>query len=99
MCEASLAAESVTGGQGAANRNSRVTEWVKILESISWDQPRSNPSDIVTNVPSIFSGDEAHTVVTSATSAQRAVQEREAVDPVDAVIFVYPHGPGRPCTV
>lgn len=34
---------------------------------------------MVSNVPSIFSGDEAHSVVTSTTSAQRAVQEREAV--------------------
>jgi len=78
--EASLAAESVAGGQGAANRNIGVAEWVGTLESISWDQRRSNPSDMVSNVPSIFSGDDAHSVITSATSAQRAVQEREAVD-------------------
>lgn len=82
MYEASLAAESVAGGQGAANSNIRVTEWVSTLEFISWDQRRSDPSDMVSNVPSIFSGDEAHTVVTSATSAQRAVQERDAVDAV-----------------
>ena len=50
------------------------------LESIRRDQRLSDPSDIVSNFPSIFSGDEAHTVVTSATSAQRAVQEREAFD-------------------
>ena len=83
MYEASLAAESVAGGQGTANRNTRVPEWVSILESISCDERRSDPSDLVTNVPSISSGDEAHTVVTSATSAQRAVQEREAVVPVE----------------
>lgn len=82
MCETTLAAESVAGGQGAANGNIRVAEWVSTLESISWDQRRSDPSDVVSNVPSIFSGDDAHTVSTSATSAQRAVQEREAIDAV-----------------
>jgi tetratricopeptide (TPR) repeat protein len=82
MYEASLAAASVAGGQGAANKNIRVAEWVTTLESIRRDQRLSDPSDMVSNVPSIFSGDEAHTVVTSATSAQRAVQEREAVDVV-----------------
>lgn len=80
MYEASQAAESVAGGQGAANRKIRVAEWVSTLEAISWDQRRSDPSDMVSNVPSIFSGDETHTVVTSATSAQSAVQEHEAVD-------------------
>ena len=83
MYEASLAVESVKGDQRAANRNTRVAEWLRILESISWDQRPSDTSDIVTNVPSINSGDEAHTVVTSATSAQQAMQEREAVDPVE----------------
>lgn len=82
MYEASLAAESVAGGQGAANRKIRVAEWVSTLEAISWDQRRSDPSDMVSNVHSIFSGDETHTVVTSAISAQHAVQEREAVDAV-----------------
>ena len=83
MYEASLAAESVAGGQGAADRKIRVVEWVSTLESISWDQRRSEPfRGMVSNVPSIVSGDEAHTVVTSATSAQRAMQEREAVDAV-----------------
>jgi tetratricopeptide (TPR) repeat protein len=80
MYEASLAAESVAGGQGAANSNIRVAEWVSTLESIRREQRLSDPSDMVSNVPSVFSGDGAHTVVTSATSAQRAVQEREAVD-------------------
>ena len=37
---------------------------------------------MVSNVPSIFSGDEACTDVTSATSAQPVVQECEAVDAV-----------------
>lgn len=82
MYEANLAAESITGGQGTANTNIRVAEWVNTLESIRWDQRRSDPSDTVSNVPSIFSGDEAHTAVTSATSAQRAVQEHEAVSSV-----------------
>ena len=82
MYEANLAAQSVAGGQGAANRNIHVAEWVSTLESISWDQRRSDLSDMVSNVPSIFSGDGAHTVVTSATSAQRAVQEHETFDAV-----------------
>ncbi|KAI9705031.1 MAG: hypothetical protein M1836_006813 [Candelina mexicana] len=82
MSEAILAADSVAGGQGAANSNVRVAEWVSTLDSIRRDQRLSDPSDIVSNVPSVFSGDEAHTVVTSATSAQRAVQEREATDAV-----------------
>lgn len=82
MYEANLAAESVAGGQGAANRKSRVAEWVGTLEAISWDQHRSDSSDMVSNVPFVFYGDEAHTVVTSASSSQRAVQEREAVDAV-----------------
>lgn len=82
MYEASLAAESVAGGQGAANSNVRVAQWVSTLDSIRRDQRLSEPSDMVSNVPSVFSGDEAHTVVTSATSAQRAVQEREAIDAV-----------------
>ncbi|KAG8525527.1 uncharacterized protein KY384_009171 [Bacidia gigantensis] len=78
--EESLAAESAAGGQGAANTNIRVAEWVSTLESISWDQRRSAPSDMVSNVPSVFSGDESHTHVTSAASAQCAVQEHGTVD-------------------
>jgi len=80
MYEASLAAESVVGGQGAASSSIRVAEWVSILESIRQDQRPSDLSDMVSNAPFIFSGDETHTIETSATSAQRAVQEREAVD-------------------
>jgi tetratricopeptide (TPR) repeat protein len=82
MYEASLAVESVAGGQGAANSNIRVAEWMSTLESIRRDRRRSDSLDMVSNVPSIFSGDEAHTVVTSPTSAQHAVQEREAADAV-----------------
>lgn len=78
MYEGSLAAKSVAGGQGAANSNIRVAGWVSTLDSIRRDQRLSDPSDIVSKVPSVFSGDEAHTVVSSVTSAQRAVQEREA---------------------
>lgn len=80
MYEASLAAESVAGGQGAASSNVRVAEWVSTLESIRRDQRLSDPSDMVSTVPSVFSGDEAHTVETRATSAQRAGPERGAVD-------------------
>lgn len=82
MYEAGFAAESAARGQGAANSNIRVAEWVSTLESIRRDQRLSDTSDIVSDSPSIFSGDEAHTVVTSATSAQRAVQEREAFEAV-----------------
>ena len=82
MYEASLATESVAGGQGAANRNVGIAEWVSTLEFICWDQRRSDLSDMVSNVPSVFSGDVAHSVVTSATSTQRAGQEREAVGAV-----------------
>ena len=82
MYETSLAAESIAGGQGTANRNVRVVEWVSILVSMSCDQRCSDPLDMVSNVPSIVSGDEAHTIVTTATSPQRDVQEREPVDAV-----------------
>ncbi len=82
MYEAILAAESVAGGQGAAIGNIRVAEWVSTLDSIRQDQRLSDPSDVVSNVPSVFSGEEAHTVVTSGTSGQRAVQAREAIDAV-----------------
>lgn len=80
MYEGSLAAKSVAGGQEAATSNIRVAEWVSTLDSIRRDQRLSDPSEIVSNIPSVFSGDEAHTVVTSATSAERAVQEREPID-------------------
>ena len=82
MYEASLVAESVAGGQGAANSNIRVAEWMSALDFVCRDQRLSDSSDMVSNVPSVFSRDEAHTVVTSATSAQRAVQERKAIDTV-----------------
>ena len=83
MYEANIAAESVTGGQGAANRDVRVAEWVNTLESIRWYQRRSDPLDMVSNVSSIFSMDEAQTIVTSETSAQRTMQELKAVDTVE----------------
>lgn len=80
MYEASLAAESVAGGQGVANSNIRVAEWMSTLESIRRNQRCSNPSDMVSKVPSIFP--EAHIVMTEATSTQRTAQESEAVDAV-----------------
>ena len=82
MYETSLHAESIAGGQRAANSNVRVAEWVVTLDSIRQDERLADPSDMISNVPSVFSGDEANTVVTSATSAQRAVQDREATDAV-----------------
>ena len=82
LYEASLAAESVTGGQGAANSNIRVAEWVNTLESLRWDQRRSDPSEMISPVPAVFSGDEAHTVVTSTAPTKCALQKREAVDAV-----------------
>lgn len=83
MYEASPAGESVAGGQGAANSNVRVAEWLGILESIRRDQHYSNPLDIVSNTTSVFSEDGAHTVVTSATSMQSAMQEYKAVNAVE----------------
>lgn len=80
MYEAGQTVESIAGGQRAANQNIRVAEWVGTLESINWDQRRSYPSDSVSNVPSVFSGDKAHTGMTSATSAQRSAQDHDAVD-------------------
>lgn len=80
MYEASLAAESVAGGQGVANRNICVAKWVNTLGSIGWDKQCSNSSDVVSNVSSVFSEGEAQTVVTSPISAQRVVQEREGGD-------------------
>lgn len=80
MYEANLATESIAGGQGAANSNVRVAQWVSTLESIRRDQRLSDHSVMVSNVPSIFSEDEAHTLVTTANSVQRALQEGEAVD-------------------
>lgn len=82
MYEGSLAAKSVAGVQGVANHNICVAEWVRTLDSIRRDQRLSDPSDRVSNVPSVFSGDEAHTFVTSVTSVQRAFQECEANDAV-----------------
>ena len=76
--EASLAAEAVARGQGTANSNIRVAEWVSTLESILRDQQLSDPSDIVPNLPSIVSGDEGHTAVKCQTSAQYAPRESEA---------------------
>ena len=80
MFEASMAAQSGAGGPGPATTNTHVAEWVSTLDSIGWDQRHSVTSDIASNVPSIFSGDEVHTVGTSATSAHRAVLERKASD-------------------
>ncbi len=79
MYEVNQAAESVARGQGAASSNIRVAEWVGTLELMRREQRLLYPSEIVSNAPSIFSVDEAHTV-TRATSVQRAVREREAFD-------------------
>lgn len=82
--EASLAAESVAGGQGAANSNIPAAGWVSTLESLRRDERISDPSGMESNVSSIFSGSETYqyTTVTSATSGQRALREGEAVDTV-----------------
>lgn len=80
MYDANLAAESVPRGQGAANDNIRVAEWVNTLDSLRWDQRHSDFSETASPVPTVFSGDEAHTVVTSTASAQCALQKREAAD-------------------
>jgi tetratricopeptide (TPR) repeat protein len=82
MYETSIAAESVAGSQRAANSNIRVAEWVNTLESIRRDQRHSYPSDVVSNAPSTFSGDEARTAVTTATSPRLDLQESETADVV-----------------
>ena len=80
MYEASLAAEPVPGGQGVATREIRVAEWLSTLESIRRDQQRSDSPDMASKITSIFSGNEANTVMTSVVLAQRATQEHEAVN-------------------
>jgi tetratricopeptide (TPR) repeat protein len=78
--EENPAAGSIAGGRRAANGTISVAEWLSSLESIRRDQQRLDPLDTVVNVPSIPSGNEAHTTEISATSTQRVLQEREAVD-------------------
>ncbi|KAE8442902.1 hypothetical protein EG329_002574 [Mollisiaceae sp. DMI_Dod_QoI] len=83
MYKACLPAESVAGSQGAANSsNIRVAEWVSTLESIRQEQRRSYPSDMVSNVTSVFSRDEAHTVIASTTSTYSPVHKLEAAEVV-----------------
>jgi hypothetical protein len=82
MHEANIATESVAGGQGAGNNNIRVAQWVNTLEAIRRDQRHSDHSLMFSNVPSVFSEDEAHTFVTNATSTQRGLQKGEADDAV-----------------
>jgi Ankyrin repeats (many copies) len=84
--EASQATESVAGDQPTANSNMRVAEWVGTLESLRREQRLSDVSGMVPTTSSIFSVDEAHTVVTNPTvvtssnSPQRALLERDVVD-------------------
>lgn len=82
MYEASRATESVAGGYGAANSSIRVAEWVSAIESIRFDRRLSNPSEMVSDDPSTFSGDETSIVMTNPTSAQHNMQEHEAIDAV-----------------
>ncbi len=82
MYEASVAAKSVAGNQGGTSSNIRVAEWVSTLEFIRQDQRLSDPSDIISNVASNFSGEEAHTAVMSAASVQCARQKNETFDAV-----------------
>ncbi|KAF2471049.1 uncharacterized protein BDR25DRAFT_393633 [Lindgomyces ingoldianus] len=81
MYEASLAAQPFGRSQGAANGSIRVAEWVNTLDSIRLDQRRSDPSEMVSGVPPIFSGGRAHRDRTSATSVQHA-EQHEAIDTV-----------------
>lgn len=81
LYEASLAAKPIAGGQVEANSdNIRVTEWVSALESLRRDQRRSDQPDMISNVLSVLSGDEAQTIMTSVTFAQGAVHKRRTVD-------------------
>lgn len=82
-CQAGSAEECLARAQVAASSNIRVAKWVSTLESIRRDQRKSDSSDTVSNFPSSgSSGDEALTVGTSATSAQRTVLGCEGVDEV-----------------
>ena len=78
-------AETIAGSQGVESRDVRVAEWVGTLKSIRQDQRHSKFSDIVSNSPSILSGDEASTVVTSITSAQLVAQDCEPSDPIEDI--------------
>lgn len=80
LSEASLAAEPIVGGQITAKGSIRVVERVSALESIRRDHQLSDHPDMVSSVPSVIFEDEAHTVVTSATSVQFAVQKRRSID-------------------
>lgn len=79
MYGASRAAESVAAGQGAANSNIRVAEWVSALESLRLGQQGSNTPEISSNILTRISGDEVHIAMTSANSAQSDLPERELV--------------------
>jgi ankyrin repeat protein/tetratricopeptide (TPR) repeat protein len=82
--EASLAVESVARGHGAENSKIRIAEWVSALDSIRRDQQRLDSPDIDFTIPSTVSRDkaQAHTIATSGTPAQHAVQESEGADAV-----------------
>jgi tetratricopeptide (TPR) repeat protein len=69
MYEAGLAAKSITGGQGAADSNIRVTEWVRTLESLRRDQ------HMMPTIGSNALEDDVGIIVRSPTSPQ---QKREA---------------------
>lgn len=81
LYEASLAAEPLAGSRAEAKSNNVcVTQWVSALESLRRDQRRSDHPDMASNVPSLFSGNEAYTVKTSETLPDAAVQKRDAID-------------------
>lgn len=82
MYEASLAAGFIPESHGAAKSNVRVAEWLGTLESIRRDEQLPDPSDMISTASSVFSGTETHTVVTSVTSEQRAMQDGEVVGTV-----------------
>ena len=83
MYEENLAAKSIDGGRGAPTSNVRVSEWVNALESMRRDERLSDPSDLLSNRSSIFSGNGTYTFLTSASSEQPAVPQSDAVGAVE----------------
>ncbi|KAK5170208.1 uncharacterized protein LTR77_004794 [Saxophila tyrrhenica] len=80
MYEASLAAPSILGGQGAANSNVRVAQWVGAIDALRRENPIPELSDTRSTLPSVFSGDGGYRSLTDATSAQHEMVERDTDD-------------------
>ena len=80
MYEASVAPPSILGGQGAANSNIRVAQWVNTLDLLRREEPLAAPSEVGSALPSVFSGDDVDTSLTGATSVQHDVAAPDLKD-------------------